>query len=132
MGANSCHSHDSCLSRSEQVYVTLWMANIGRSCQAFARVILTLFSFFFEMTSPQSSESPALFTQLIESIFSEIQAGNPSRSLASSAATEVQGPKPNILFLLVDELRFPSQFPEGVDDAAGFLRKGTSKNQKDN
>jgi uncharacterized sulfatase len=101
----------------------LWMADIGRSCQAFARVILTLLSFFFEMASPQSSEIPALSPQLIESICSEIQAGNPSQPLASSAATKVQGPKPNILFLLVDELRFPSQFPEGVDDAAEFLRK---------
>jgi Sulfatase/TAT (twin-arginine translocation) pathway signal sequence len=37
--------------------------------------------------------------------------------------TEVSGPRPNILFLLVDELRFPSVFPKGVKDAGEFLCK---------
>lgn len=31
--------------------------------------------------------------------------------------------KPNILFILVDELRFPSVFPQGVNDAGEFLEK---------
>jgi uncharacterized sulfatase len=75
------------------------------------------------MASPNLSENPVLSPQFLESFSSEIKAGKPSRSLGSDSAAEVQGPKPNILFLLVDELRFPSQFPEGVDDAAGFLRK---------
>ncbi|MDO9711083.1 sulfatase-like hydrolase/transferase [Paracraurococcus lichenis] len=35
----------------------------------------------------------------------------------------VPGPQPNILFILVDEMRFPSVFPEGVTDAGGFLQK---------
>lgn len=35
----------------------------------------------------------------------------------------VSGPRPNILFVLVDELRFPTVFPDGIDDAAGFLQK---------
>ena len=38
----------------------------------------------------------------------------------------VSGPKPNILFILVDELRYPTKesgFPEGVNDADGFLSK---------
>ena len=35
----------------------------------------------------------------------------------------VSGPKPNILFVMVDEMRFPSAFPEGVHDAAGFLKE---------
>ena len=39
-------------------------------------------------------------------------------SSSSSAAT-----KPNILFILVDEMRYPQVFPNGVKDAAGFLQK---------
>lgn len=75
-----------------------------------------------EKASPNPSESSTLSPQLLESFCSEIKAGNPSQPLGTHAAAEVQGPRSNILFLLVDELRFPSQFPEGVDDAAGFLR----------
>lgn len=33
------------------------------------------------------------------------------------------GPKPNILFILVDELRYPSVFPHGINDADGFFRR---------
>ena len=33
------------------------------------------------------------------------------------------GPQPNILFILVDELRFPSVFPAGVDSVDGFLAR---------
>ena len=28
---------------------------------------------------------------------------------------------PNILFVMVDELRFPTVFPQGIEDAAGFF-----------
>lgn len=38
-----------------------------------------------------------------------------SASLAAS--------KPNIVFIQVDELRFPTEFPEGIQDAAQFLEK---------
>jgi arylsulfatase A-like enzyme len=31
------------------------------------------------------------------------------------------GAQPNILFILVDELRYPSVFPQGISDADGFL-----------
>jgi uncharacterized sulfatase len=33
------------------------------------------------------------------------------------------GPKPNILFILVDELRYPSVFPAGINDADGFFKR---------
>ncbi len=45
---------------------------------------------------------------------------------SSASSDPVTGPKPNILFILVDELRYPTKesgFPEGVNDAAGFLNK---------
>jgi arylsulfatase A-like enzyme len=35
----------------------------------------------------------------------------------------VSGPQPNILFILVDELRYPTVFPEGVSDPGQFLAK---------
>jgi len=37
--------------------------------------------------------------------------------------TPVASAKPNILFIQVDEMRFPMGFPEGISDAAEFLRK---------
>src|ERR1700722_19628001 len=37
--------------------------------------------------------------------------------------SQVSGARPNILFLLVDELRFPSVFPTGIKDAGEFLAK---------
>ncbi|MBV8709988.1 MAG: hypothetical protein JO028_22580, partial [Acidobacteriaceae bacterium] len=43
-----------------------------------------------------------------------------------SSADPVPGPKPNILFILVDELRYPTKesgFPDGINDAAGFLNR---------
>ncbi len=43
--------------------------------------------------------------------------------LLAQSTHAVRGPQPNILFILVDELRFPSVFPKGVADADGFLRK---------
>jgi arylsulfatase A-like enzyme len=38
-------------------------------------------------------------------------------------SSEVSGPRPNILFILVDELRFPTVFPKGIKDAGEFLHK---------
>src|SRR4051794_10488826 len=35
----------------------------------------------------------------------------------------VPGPQPNILFILVDELRFPSVFPAGVNSVDAFLAR---------
>src|ERR1700755_2806114 len=35
----------------------------------------------------------------------------------------VPGPQPNILFILVDELRFPTVFPEGIKTPGGDLKK---------
>src|SRR5690349_5034 len=35
----------------------------------------------------------------------------------------VPGPRPNILFILVDELRFPSVFPAGVNGVDEFLAR---------
>ena len=40
----------------------------------------------------------------------------------SSGSGPVPGPKPNILFILVDELRYPSVFPNQISDAGDFLR----------
>jgi arylsulfatase A-like enzyme len=41
--------------------------------------------------------------------------GQPPKAYPQGAAP------PNILFILVDELRYPSVFPHGIDDAGGFL-----------
>jgi arylsulfatase A-like enzyme len=43
--------------------------------------------------------------------------------LLAQSNTAAPGPQPNILFLLVDELRFPSVFPAGITDVPGFLAK---------
>ena len=43
--------------------------------------------------------------------------------LLAQSTDAVRGSRPNILFILVDELRFPSVFPKGVSDVDGFLRK---------
>jgi arylsulfatase A-like enzyme len=49
---------------------------------------------------------------------------SPRPSRASDADDEpVAGPKPNILFILVDELRFPSVFPAGVNSVGDFLSR---------
>ena len=46
----------------------------------------------------------------------------PARSTGDD--TVVPGPQPNILFILVDELRFPKwAFPDGVSDADGLFRR---------
>ena len=49
--------------------------------------------------------------------------GNQSKALQSIGAGPQGGPPPNILFILVDELRYPRVFPQGVDDAGEFLRR---------
>ena len=43
--------------------------------------------------------------------------------MLAQTTNAVPGPQPNILFLLVDELRFPSVFPAGITDVGGFLAK---------
>src|SRR3954463_15437186 len=55
-------------------------------------------------------------------------AGAPTAALADDKdrgnnGGGVPGPQPNILFVLVDELRFPSVFPAGIDNAGDFLKK---------
>ncbi|SAK90250.1 sulfatase [Caballeronia hypogeia] len=40
----------------------------------------------------------------------------------SAQADGAQGGKPNILFVLLDEMRFPSVFPAGIADVRGFLK----------
>ena len=50
---------------------------------------------------------------------------NPSAVPAAPAAPAVPpapGAQPNILFVLVDEMRFPSVFPAGIKDAGQFLK----------
>ncbi len=45
--------------------------------------------------------------------------------MAAQSSTEtgsVGGPRPNILFILVDELRYPSAFPAGIHNAGDFFR----------
>ncbi len=44
------------------------------------------------------------------------------KAAAHSSSGPVSGPKPNILFILVDELRYPSVFPSHISDAGEFLR----------
>ena len=48
---------------------------------------------------------------------------NESEASESNDDGPAKGPQPNILFILVDEMRFPRVFPRGVDDAGDFLRK---------
>ena len=44
------------------------------------------------------------------------------RSAAQIASDPVSGPQPNILFILVDELRFPTVFPKGISTPGSFSR----------
>src|ERR1700709_502426 len=48
------------------------------------------------------------------------EAGQPDPG-GSPGQRPVPGPQPNILFILVDELRFPSVFPAGVNSVDEFL-----------
>ena len=43
--------------------------------------------------------------------------------LGLGQAQAESGSKPNILFILVDELRYPTVFPAGIRDADGFLKR---------
>ena len=44
--------------------------------------------------------------------------------LGQSRKARAVGPaQPNILFIVVDELRYPSVFPDGINDVAGFLKQ---------
>ncbi|MBV8867271.1 MAG: sulfatase-like hydrolase/transferase [Acidobacteriaceae bacterium] len=49
-------------------------------------------------------------------------AGYDSRG-QNTAETPVPGPKPNIMFILVDELRFPTVFPDGIQTPGEFLAR---------
>jgi arylsulfatase A-like enzyme len=42
--------------------------------------------------------------------------------LSAQSKKGVGGKKPNILFILVDELRYPTVFPKGIKDANGFFK----------
>ena len=44
-------------------------------------------------------------------------------STALRADNSVNGPQPNILFILVDELRYPTMFPAGIGSATAFVAK---------
>jgi len=41
----------------------------------------------------------------------------------NAGGTPVPGPKPNILFILVDELRYPAVFPDGIPTPDRFLAR---------
>ncbi|MGN6169314.1 MAG: twin-arginine translocation signal domain-containing protein [Solirubrobacteraceae bacterium] len=41
----------------------------------------------------------------------------------AAGAAEKASRQPNIVFILVDEMRFPRVFPTGVHTPAGFLRR---------
>jgi len=47
--------------------------------------------------------------------------GVASASLATSPSSRRSRKQPNIVFIVIDETRFPSVFPEGIDNVAGFL-----------
>ena len=47
----------------------------------------------------------------------------PIRGQGTSTAAAVPGPKPNILLILVDELRYPTVFPAGINTPGEFLKK---------
>ena len=49
--------------------------------------------------------------------------GGPSQALPSVAHGRPGGPRPNILFILVDELRYWRVFPNGINDVGEFLRE---------
>jgi arylsulfatase A-like enzyme len=49
--------------------------------------------------------------------------GKQSGALAEIGPGPQGGPQPNILFILVDEMRYPRVFPPGVEDAGEFLRR---------
>jgi arylsulfatase A-like enzyme len=46
-----------------------------------------------------------------------------NRAIAEEASEPVPGKQPNILYILVDELRYPTVFPMGVNNADEFIAK---------
>jgi arylsulfatase A-like enzyme len=46
-----------------------------------------------------------------------------SNAAAQSSEEAVSGPQPNILFFIVDELRYPTVFPAGIHNEDQFLHK---------
>jgi uncharacterized sulfatase len=60
--------------------------------------------------------------EFIKSTAAVAGAGVASRLGFAQNQTE-PGPKPNIIFILVDELRWPSVFPVGVNDAETYFRR---------
>ncbi|WP_250454683.1 sulfatase-like hydrolase/transferase [Caballeronia sp. ATUFL_M2_KS44] len=53
---------------------------------------------------------------------SAVGAAIATTNVAAQSAESAQGGKPNILFILLDEMRFPRVFPKGVSDAREFLK----------
>jgi arylsulfatase A-like enzyme len=49
--------------------------------------------------------------------------GNQSKALESLADRPHRGPRPNILFILVDELRYWRVFPKGINNVGEFLQE---------
>jgi hypothetical protein len=43
-------------------------------------------------------------------------------ALTAGGGTDVPGPQPNILFILVDELRYPTVFPGDIKTPGEFLK----------
>ena len=43
--------------------------------------------------------------------------------VAQSSSAPVSGPQPNILFILVDELRWPTVFPKGANNVESYFKK---------
>ena len=52
-----------------------------------------------------------------------MMAGYDSLAQSNSGPAAVPGPKPNIIFILVDELRYPTVFPDGIKTPAEFLKR---------
>ena len=50
-------------------------------------------------------------------------AGYDTLAQSNSGPAAVPGPKPNILFILVDELRYPTVFPDGIKTPGEFLAR---------
>jgi len=50
-------------------------------------------------------------------------AGYKTKAQSNTGPAAVPGPQPNILLILVDELRYPTVFPDGIKGPADFLAK---------
>src|SRR4029453_6042845 len=53
---------------------------------------------------------------------SAVGAAIATTNVAAQGAGDGPSGKPNILFILLDEMRFPRVFPKGVQDAREFLK----------